>query len=109
GSLELNDQYTADTSRLRLLASLSYDNLFNRLDSFSLQYQTTPQEPSELGVLVASYTRNIGDGRRLAFFFVDSDSDVASLGTLSVLGKGKVYGTRLILPLVNTAESSHTL
>src|SRR6185295_4225589 len=28
GSLELNDQYTADTSRLRLLASLSYDNLF---------------------------------------------------------------------------------
>ena len=109
GSLELNDQYTADTSQLRLLASLSYDNLFNRLDSISLQYQTTPQKPSQLGVLVASYTRNLDEGRRLALYFVDSDSDVASLGTLSVLGKGKIYGTRLILPLVNSAESTHTL
>ncbi|HVY81220.1 MAG TPA: ShlB/FhaC/HecB family hemolysin secretion/activation protein [Steroidobacteraceae bacterium] len=109
GSLEVNNQYTADTSQLRALASLSYDNLFNRLDSISLQYQTSPQELSELSVLVASYTHYLGEGRRLALYFVDSDSDVASLGTLAVLGKGKVYGSRLILPLVNSAESSHTL
>jgi hemolysin activation/secretion protein len=109
GSLELNDQYTADTSRLRLLGSLSYDNLFNRLDSVSLQYQTAPQEPSELDVLVGSYTRNLGDGRRLTFLYVHSNSDVASLGALSVLGRGQVFGSRLTLPLANEATRSHAL
>jgi len=108
GSFEVNDQYTADTSRLRAVASVSYDNLFNRFDSFSLQYQTTPQELSEMGVFVASYTHRLDNGNRLAVYFVDSDSDVASLGTLSVLGKGKVYGSRLIVPVLNTAASSHS-
>ncbi|MEJ0087435.1 MAG: ShlB/FhaC/HecB family hemolysin secretion/activation protein [Pseudomonadota bacterium] len=106
---ELNDQYTADTSRLRATVGFSYDNLFDRLDSVGLQYQTAPEEPGELGVFVASYTRNLGAGRRLGLFFVDSDSDVAALGTLSVLGRGKVYGSRLILPFSSGTDSTHAL
>jgi hemolysin activation/secretion protein len=108
-SIEANDQYTADTSRTRLNLSASYDNLFGRLDSVGLQYQTAPEEPGELGVLVASYTRNLGAGRRLAFFFVDSDSEVPALGTLNVLGKGQVYGTRFIVPYAAGDNDSHVL
>jgi hemolysin activation/secretion protein len=109
GSVEVNDQYTADTTRTRFAFSLSYDNLFDRLDSVSLQYQTAPQDRSEVDVFVASYVRALEEGRRLAFYYVDSNSEVAALGTLSVLGKGKVYGTKLILPLVNSSDGSHTL
>jgi hemolysin activation/secretion protein len=110
GSVEVNDQYTADTSRLRVLGSLSYDNLFNRLDSISLQYQIAPEEPGELGVFAANYVTHVGStDTRLALFFVDSDSDVAATGTLSVLGKGKVFGTRLIHPIVNVSGLSHTV
>jgi hemolysin activation/secretion protein len=109
GSVETNDQYTADTSRTRLNLSLSYDNLFGRLDSLGLQYQTAPEEPGELGVLVASYTRNLGAGRRLAFFFVDSDSEVPALGTLNVLGKGQVYGSRFIVPYAGGENATHML
>ena len=109
GSVEVNDQYTADTSRTRANFSLSYDNLFGHLDSGSLQYQTAPEQPGELGVFVASYARNLGADRRLAFFFVNSDSDVAALGTLSVLGKGQVYGARLILPFAAGQNSRHSL
>lgn len=108
-SVEANDQYTADTSRTRLNLSLSYDDLFGRLDSLGLQYQMSPEEPGELGVLVASYTRNLGEGRRLALFFVDSNTDVPALGTLSVLGKGKVYGTRFIAPYASREDASHVL
>jgi hemolysin activation/secretion protein len=109
GSAELNDQFTADTSRLRLNASVSYDNLFDRLDSLALQYQTAPSEPREADVLVASYTRALSQDRRFSLFYVDSNSDVAALGTLSVLGKGSITGARLFLPLTNTAAATHTL
>jgi hemolysin activation/secretion protein len=109
GSVQVNNQYTADTTKTRALAALSYDNLFGRLDSLSLQYQTAPEEPGELGVLVASYVRNLDRNGKFAVFYVDSNSDVAALGTLSVLGKGKVYGARWIRPLANTAEATHTL
>lgn len=108
-SIEANDQYTADTSRTRVNLSVSYDNLFGRLDSLALQYQTAPEEPGELGVLVASYTRNLGLGRRFALFFVDSDSDVPALGTLNVLGKGQVYGSRWIVPYGGNPDATHVL
>ena len=108
-SLEVNNQYTADTSRLRAQATLSYDNLFNHLDSISLQYQTAPQELSELDVLALSYSMHLGTrGDTLTFYHVDSNSDVAALGTLSVLGAGKVFGTRLSVPLENTASGYYS-
>jgi hemolysin activation/secretion protein len=109
-SAELNNQYTANTSKLRLLASLSYDNLFNRLDSISFQYQTAPEERKELDVFVASYVTRFGENNnRLAFYFVNSDTDVAALGTLNVLGKGRIFGSRMIFPLRNEAAQTHSL
>lgn len=109
-SLEVNDQYTADTTRWRVAASLGYDNLFNRFDSITLQYQTAPEEPGEMGVLAASYVTRWGrdDRNRFALAYIDSNSDVAALGTLSVLGVGRIAQAQLIFPLVNDADASHS-
>lgn len=104
-SVEVNNQRTADTEPLRVLASLSYDNLFSRLDSLSLQYQTAPQDRSQVDVLAAGYTRRLGaSGANLAMVYIDSKSDVATVGTLGVLGKGKIYGLHFTQPLA--AEST---
>src|SRR5262249_34270723 len=107
-SIDLNDRYTIDTTKLRSNASVSYDNLFGRLDSLAVQYQTAPEEPDEAKVWAASYTARLTDaGTKLAFFMIDSDSDVATVGdggsSVNVLGKGQIYGVRVITPLENTA------
>jgi hemolysin activation/secretion protein len=112
GSVELNNQYTSDTTELRAIASASYDNLFGRLDSLSFQYQTAPEEPDEATVWAASYTARLPDGKsKLALFYVDSDSDVATVGdaggTVPVLGKGEILGLRYVRPLVASAAQTH--
>jgi len=109
-SLELNNAYTADTTELRAVAAVSYDNMFGRLDSFSLQYQTSPLDTSEVGVLAASYVARLRDSdARLAAFYVSSDTDVATVGALGVLGKGTVAGLRYVNPLNPGRLASQTL
>ncbi len=109
GSIEINNDNTPDTSSLRTTAALSYDNMFGRLDSLSLQYQVAPQSPKEVSVVAASYTAHVNDdGTRWAFQFIDSKSNVATLGTLAVLGRGKIYGTQLIQPLSVTSSSAQS-
>ena len=112
GSLELNDQYTTDTSKLRVVGALRYDDLFGRLDSLALQYQTSPQQTSEVKVWAAAYTRRLTNaGTSLAFSYISSDSDVATVGegdtTVQVLGKSKIYTVRLVSPLVATPVATH--
>jgi hemolysin activation/secretion protein len=100
GSVEINNQRTPNTSPLRALYTLSYDNLFDRFDNVSVQYQHAPQHGGQLGVLAGSYSTLVNSsGARLSILYIDSSSDVATVGALGVLGKGKVYGTRLMMPL----------
>ncbi|MBS0379232.1 MAG: ShlB/FhaC/HecB family hemolysin secretion/activation protein [Proteobacteria bacterium] len=100
GSVELNNQYTVDTTHLRAAAALSYDNMFGRLDSLALQYQLAPEAPHESHVIAGSYTFRLGsDGSSLAFQYLNSKSDVATVGTLGVVGTGVVYGVRYLQPL----------
>jgi hemolysin activation/secretion protein len=109
GSVELNDQRTPDTSPLRVAAALSYDNLFGVRDTFALQYQTAPQAHGELSVIALNYAAPINSsGTRIAALFIDSDSNVATLGSIGVLGKGKIYGLRLAQPLMLTQGSTQT-
>jgi hemolysin activation/secretion protein len=101
GSVDLNNQYTPDTDSLRVTFSLSYDNLFNELDSLAAQYTMTPQKTGQVGVFNTSYTfRPLGPGIKPSFSFTDSKSNVATIGTLGVLGDGQVIGARTSFPLV---------
>ncbi len=46
GSLELNNAYSQATKPLRLLATLSYDDLWQRGDSATVSYQIAPERSS---------------------------------------------------------------
>lgn len=109
-SIELNDQYTPQTSPLRVNVGLSYTDLFGAFDSVSAQYQLAPQSPKELGVFAINYAEHpLGDGWRPSVYFINSSSDVATVGTIGVLGKGQIAGGRLTYPLSNSDDQQLSL
>lgn len=109
-SVEADNQYTADTTPNRLAFSMSYDNLWQLNHSLSLQYQVAPADPQEAQVESATYLlRTQASPAVWSFSYVHTDSNVAALGTLGVLGKGSIYGVRWIEPIVNTTASSDTI
>ena len=109
GSVEVNDRYSADTTRSRVSANLSYGDLFARNHSLSLQYQIAPEEPDESRVLAATYVAPLTPRDLLAVYAVDTQSDVVALGTLSVLGNGRIYGARYIRLLPAGDGAFHNL
>ena len=99
GSLEVNDRFTRDTTRTRINASLSYDNLWQRQHAVSLGYQTAPEDRDDVEVWFGTYTARMTKNWLFSGYYVDSDSDVATFGTLGVVGKGKIGGLRFIRPV----------
>jgi hemolysin activation/secretion protein len=98
--VEVNDRYTADTTHTRLNVDLSYTNLFQKEQSLSFQYQVAPERPKDASVYALAYAAPIGaGGDSLSLFAVKTDSDVATFGTLGVLGKGHIYGIHYSMPL----------
>jgi hemolysin activation/secretion protein len=99
GSLDINNDYTPDTSSLRATASLSYNNLFNDLDSIAVQYTGSPEHAGQVSVSNATYGfAPFAGGIRPSVSFTDSNSDTATIGTLGVLGKGQIIGARMSFP-----------
>ncbi|MDY6948238.1 MAG: ShlB/FhaC/HecB family hemolysin secretion/activation protein [Pseudomonadota bacterium] len=114
GSVEVNDRYSANTTHTRASVNLSYDNLFQKLHSLSLQYQTSPEDLDETRVFAGTYLAPVSNGNLIAVYAVDTDSDFAVVNTggdLSVLGTGNIYGARYImrLPLMGSYSQNVTL
>ena len=106
GSLELNNQASLDTRSLRSVASLSYGDLFGHLDTLSLQYQFTPQEFDQVRVFAANYVfHSFESGLQPSLQYINSNSNVAAVGTLGVLGIGEITGFRLAYPLLTNPDS----
>jgi hemolysin activation/secretion protein len=100
-SLDVNNDYTPDTSSLRATASVSYNNLFDDLDSMAVQYTGTPQRTGQVSVANATYGfAPFAGGVRTSVSFTNSSSNTATIGTLGVLGKGQIYSARMSFPLV---------
>ena len=100
GLLELNNRKSADTEPLRLVATTHYDNLWQRGDSINFSYQTAPQDPSNTEVFSGSYLARVPDSRlSLLVYGLRSNSNVASVGGVSVIGNGDIVGGRVLLPL----------
>jgi hemolysin activation/secretion protein len=102
-SVEANNRYSANTSQLRVIGEVSYDNLFQRNQSMSLQYQTAPEHPDEAKIWSLSYVIPTESGLVWAIYAVRSDSNIAAVGNLDVIGNGSIYGVRLIEPLPSTS------
>jgi hemolysin activation/secretion protein len=110
GSLELNNQATIDTRSLRSIASLSYGDLFGRMDSISFQYQATPQQIDQVRVIAVNYVAHAFDsGLQPSLMYVNSNSNVPAAGTLGVLGIGEVTGLRLAYALPGQAPDVQSL
>ncbi len=110
GSVELNNARTVDTDALRFNASLSYDNLFQAGNSLSLQYQTAPQAPDEIEVFAGTYVFKFGPGNpALAIYAINTNSNVATIGTLNVLGAGDIFGARLLFPITLSATRNDSV
>ena len=104
-SLEANNRYSANTAQLRLIGEVSYDNLFQRGQSMSVQYQTAPEHPDEAKIWSLSYVIPTESGLVWAIYAVRSDSNIAAVGNLDVIGNGSIYGVRLIEPLPSTSAN----
>ena len=111
GSLELNNRYSANTTELRLNGMIRYDNLFQLGHSLSVSYQVAPENPADAKVFSASYLARVPDWDTVSFLFygVSQDSDVNSLGSMDVAGKGQVIGSRAVVTLPGEEGFFHTL
>ncbi len=107
GTLELNNRYNADTTPLRLNASLTYDNFFQRGDSGTINYSVAPENVRDAEIESASYLFHIPDSRlSLLMTYLHSNSNVVALGTTDVAGRGTTAGFRLLIPLGTTTDSA---
>lgn len=109
GSLQLNNHYSANTSKTRLEGSISYHNLWQKFHSLKIMGQISPQHTDEVQVMVATYVMPVNDAsNRLAVYAVKSNSDISAVGGLAVIGKGNIYGTRYVIPLKKQSRFIHS-
>jgi hemolysin activation/secretion protein len=103
GGVEINGRNTEYTTRLRLISSIRYDNLWQRFHSASLQYQVSPEDSDEVQVWSGTYVLPTGwADTRLALYGIgiNSNTDLgATVGGSAVVGTGEIFGARLVKPL----------
>lgn len=113
GGIEINNYHTATTTPTRLAFDLGYANLWQKNHSWSMQYQTTPEDRDEIEVLATNYILPVGlAGDKLAFYAIKSDSQIntpSDLGTITVVGDGVIAGGRYITPFFQDDDGLHTL
>jgi hemolysin activation/secretion protein len=103
--LEVNNRYSANTAHIREIGELHYDNLFQRNQSLSVQYQIAAADPANSEIFSASYVLPMRSGPVWAFYYIHSNSNVASVGALNVIGKGDIYGLHWIDPLPTSSRN----
>jgi len=106
-AVEWSDQYNRSTDRWRTNASIHYDNLWQMGHSANLFLQTAPFEFNQIQVWSASYYAPIGYGRTsLLGYVVQSNTDVATVGGLAVLGDGLTLGGRVMHTLQGSPKGT---
>ncbi len=111
GSVELNDRQSPNTTPLRFTTSVDYDNLWQLGHSLTFTYQVAPERPSDAIVYSGSYLARLPDIDWLSFlaYGVDSQSNVAAVGGLDVVGPGQIVGGRAVITLPSAPNLFHTL
>jgi hemolysin activation/secretion protein len=109
GSLELNNRYSADTPSLRLDASLSYDNLWQLGHSIGGSAQVSPQDFSKVQVFTGFYTFRFPglENFSLTLQGTEQNSNVSTLGSIDVTGKGQIAGLRANFKLPTVGDYFH--
>jgi hypothetical protein len=111
GSVELNNRQSPNTTPLRLTASAQYNDLWQLGHSVSVSYQIAPMRPQDAEVFSGSYLARLPGVDWLSFlvYGVDSNSDVAAIGGLNVVGPGQIVGARAVMTLPSAENFYQTL
>jgi len=113
GRVELNGRNTSSTSLTRLVTTMHYDNLWQKMHSASLMYMVSPELSNQVEIWSGSYSLPIPDtNAKLSFYTVSSSSDTPSLGAAGgngIIGNGATYGMRLTKPIQGFENYSHSL
>jgi hemolysin activation/secretion protein len=97
GSLELNNDNSPNTTRLRLSGALRYTNLWGAGHTVSGSYIVAPQNRKDIEVFSGSYSAPLlGTPWSLLVSGYKSNSNIAALGGTNVLGNGYQVGVRAI-------------
>ena len=91
GSVEVNNDHSADTPDLRTVANVSYNNLWQMGQTISASYIVAPQDPHATEVYALSYLAPLNANWSLLGSAYKSNSDANTLGGTTVLGKGNAF------------------
>lgn len=109
-SVGLNNDYSPDTEALRATASLGHDNLWQLGHSASLSFFGAPQDMNQTKVFSGSYVAPFrGTNWSVEASGYKSDSNVATVGGTSVLGKGHSVGVKGTYTVPDTRAWWHAL
>src|SRR5258707_3272296 len=101
GSLELNDRNSPNTTLLRLNGSISYNNFWQLGHSAGFSFQIAPENMRDAQVFSGYYLARFPglEGFSLLLQGTKQNSDVSTLGSIAVAGKGSIFGVRGIFTL----------
>ncbi len=100
-SLELNNRYSPNTSQLRLNGSVSYTNLWQLGHAIGGSFQIAPERLDDAKVYSGYYVARFPfvDWLSVMIEGTKQDSNVSTLGSLNVAGRGEVVGMRAMMTL----------
>ncbi|HUJ27004.1 MAG TPA: ShlB/FhaC/HecB family hemolysin secretion/activation protein [Myxococcales bacterium] len=109
GSVELNNRYSAGTTQQRLIGTLHYDNLWQKGHELSLSFQVAPRRTSDGEVFSGSYLARVTPWLSLTATGIVQNSDISTLGSTTVIGRGRIFGGRATFTLPSGADWFQTL
>lgn len=101
GSLELNDRNSPDTTSLRINGSISYNNFWQLGHSAGFSFQIAPENLRDAEVFSGYYLARFPQfpGFSILLQGTKQDSNVSTLGSIAVAGRGSIFGVRGIFTL----------
>lgn len=109
-SLEVNNDHGPSTTPLRTSLSVHYDNLWQLGHSLTATVLVAPQRLDDAKVFAGSYLAPVwGSPWNILLYGYTSNSDVTTIGSLSVLGKGYAIGLRGIRQLSQWGDFSQSI
>jgi len=101
GGIDLNNNFINNTTELRLDASFTYNNLWQKGHVFGLSTQISPQNLDDSRVISSFYLVRFPQLSRFSLQLMASqqNSSVGTLGGLATVGNGSTAGVRGIFQL----------
>ncbi len=111
GSLELNNMAGHNSSELRLIGKVGYDNLWQEEHSVSLQYQMSPQDQRQVKVFNGTYMLPMpwNQDHKFLLYGMWTGSETPVGDGFRSTGKGMVIGARYLLPMKGQGSYNHSL